>query len=1272
MTVRIRNLSRLALTFISLLTIDVAVGQFQLSEMMASNTQGITDADGDTSDWIEIQNLAQEDQALGGYYLSDDRATLTKWQFPADVTVPGWGYLVIFASGKDQRDPDGSLHTQFRLAAQSGDLLLTSPDGTTIVDRILSYPEQRADVSFGRTDIGGELLYYLDPSPGESATATGVSGFVADTTFDVDRGFFSDPFDVTIHSATPNARIYYTIDGSAPATDTATASLFTSPIRIEGTTILRAIATADGMAPSDIDTQTYLFLSDVLRQDGNGLPTPPRRSISDWDYEMDPEIVDDPRFASLEDDLKALRTLSVVMPNTDLWETSGIYANPTQTGADWERGCSIEILDPRNEQANYQQDGGLRMQGAGSRFRNIGKKSMRLTFRSEYGDGKLRYPLFGETQPAEFDTIVLRGSYFDSWTVHVPGTGDGIGWNNALQFRTDFGHETHRDMGAREILRDWVHLYLNGQYWGIYNIHERPDEEFAALHLGGSPDEYDVLKQRPRGQPDGSLPELTHGDLDAWRELMALVKQDTTDPSVYAKILTRIEVGPFIDYILMNLWGGNQDWPHNNWYAIRHKPSDGPFQFYNWDPENYIFDVNVNQVNVSTDNSPGILFSRLRRNEEFRLLFADHVQRHCFNDGALTPDSAIARFQKIVDYLQAPMNAESARWGDERSRDPLNTLDTWLPVVDDKITDYFPRRTGILLSQLRAAGLYPRVAAPEFNQHGGTVSTPVEFSITAPAGTIYYTLDGSDPMATPRIPGEPLLAEGAPASALVPSVENGGDSLAGRWIEAGFDPVDWITGTTGVGFEAASGYEDLIGLDVAEMHNGNNSVFIRIPFSIADQTSIDAMVGLTLKMKYDDGFVAYLNGVEVAAFAAPTERNWQSEATDSHSDSLAKSFKAFDISTFRTLLNPGLNVLAIHGLNQNNSNDLIILPQLTTDGDAANATVSASATAYTGSFRIDSPTTINARVLDRETWSALTTASFRATTTVPSTANLIITELHYHPAAPTIEEIEAGVNDGERFEFVELKNVGNLAIDLAGSRFVSGIGYTFMEGTVIAAGQPLVLVKDTVAAALRYPGVPVAGEFAGNLSNSGERILLVDKNDVALIDFTYDDAAPWPTPADGTGFSLQRIDESSSQAAATEATTWTVSDILNGTPGTSVTPMGFTGNPDADTDGDGQSALAEYAFGTSDTNPAAFGVLSIHTEETPDTAVLLSFAASAAATGIEIVVEGSADLTLWEKAAVEYLDPLLLPDGRWLLRSRFKADGSHYLRLHVIPAPDLP
>lgn len=950
------------------------MAELQISEFLASNGSGWADEDGDFSDWIEIRNTEIGVQSIGGHYLSDDVDDLKRWRIPDGVDLAVGKFLLVVASGKDRAVAGSELHSVFRLSKGGGSVFLVAPDGETIVDAIVGYPGQRVDVSYGRA-AGGELRFFPDPSPGALAVGSGVTGFVGDTAFDLDRGFYDEAIEVVITTATAGARIYYTVDGSVPGE--ANGTLYAGPVPVVTTTTLRAVAVADEMVASNVDTQTYVFTADVLGQDGVGLPNPPRPTTSDWDYEMDPEIVGDMRFSELEDDLKALRTLSVVLPVEGLWGRAGIYANPTRQGVSWERACSVEILDPGNPGDNYQQDGGIRMQGAGSRFRNVGKKSMRLVFRNAYGDGKLNYPLFGDAHPAAFDTIVLRGSYFDSFTVHTAGSGAGIGWLNALQFRTDFGHETHLEMGGREILRDWVHLYLNGQYWGIYHIHERPDESFAEMHLGGRAEDYDVLKQRPRGQPSGSLPELKNGSLDAWRELMVTVKGSTEQPEVYADVLRRIELEPFIDYILMNLWGGNSDWPHNNWYAIRHAATDGPFQFFNWDPENYIFEVGVNRVGANTDNSPGIIYSRLRRNAEFRLRFADRVHRHCFNDGALTPGAAAVRFQRLVDRLQGPMNAESARWGDERVSRPLNTIDTWLPTVDDKQRNYFPQRTDILLGQLRAAGLYPGVVAPELNLHGGDFPTPVAVTLEAPAGVIYYTVDGVDPRLAPVVGGAGLIGEGAVARVLVPSAANGGDVLGGAWTAPGFDDGGWVGGVTGVGFEASSGYESHLGLEVEEMYRGNNSVFVRVPFTVVDQAAIDGLSGLFLSMKYDDGFVAYLNGVEVMAKNAPGVRGWDSAATTSNSDSRAVVFEEFDVSGHLGALRVGANVLAIHGMNQVNSNDLLVSPKLSGGSEEPAGGVAGSAVEYSGGFVLGETATVKARVLDGGEWECTDGGDFR-------------------------------------------------------------------------------------------------------------------------------------------------------------------------------------------------------------------------------------------------------------------------------------------------------
>ncbi|MEX0586214.1 MAG: chitobiase/beta-hexosaminidase C-terminal domain-containing protein, partial [Pirellulales bacterium] len=198
------------------------------------------------------------------------------------------------------------------------------------------------------------------------------------------------------------------------------------------------------------------------------------------------------------------------------------------------------------------------------------------------------------------------------------------------------------------------------------------------------------------------------------------------------------------------------DWP-GNWYGVRRRgaSSDG-FQFFTWDndramPNGSAFTDKTGR-DFFDDNSPGHIDWALRQNAEYRLRFADHVQRHLFHNADLTPGPAAARWQRLVDMMREPLVAESARWGDYR-RDVVpqgppqlyRPSHQWEPAVGQFLTSYFPQRTGVVLNQLRAVGLYPNVTAPTLSQHGGTVAPGYALSLTAPAGTIWYTLDGSDP-----------------------------------------------------------------------------------------------------------------------------------------------------------------------------------------------------------------------------------------------------------------------------------------------------------------------------------------------------------------------------------------------------------------------------------------------------------------------------------------------------------------------------------------------
>ncbi|MDC0302705.1 CotH kinase family protein [bacterium] len=615
---------------------------------------------------------------------------------------------------------------------------------------LLIRPELIATLS---NPVPPTIGFFDTPTPGAENPSTNFEVLLGDTRFQIGRGFFSAPFTETITSTDPGTTIIYTTDGSVPSPgngvqvpspDAQTPAQAT--VAINSTTVLRATAIRSNALPTNVDTQTYLFHSDVLTQDGTGLPSP-SKNTSIWDYSMDPNLVNDPRYPSLTDDLKTIPTLSVNLPADEMWGRDGIYANPRQTGAAWERACSVEYLLPDGS-SGFQQDAGIRIQGAGARFRDRGKKSLRIAFRTEYGESKLNYPLFGSRAANELDNIVLRGAYFDSWTVHTSGSGtEGIGRRNALLFRDEFGRQSHQDMGAYPVVQgNWAHVYFNGIYWGIYNLHERIDEHFAEDRFGGDDSEYDVLKQRLRGQSNGSRPEIVNGDLIAWNTLLSTLNGNIASQSVYNSVRQQLDVDAFADYLILNFWGANVDWPHNNWYAIRHRPTDGPFTFISWDIENFIFATNaIGQLNTNVNNSPGVIWSRLRLNEEFMMYFADRVHEHCFNEGALTPSENIIRFQGIVDNIQSAVNAEGARWGDTREEPPMNTIDQFDPLVSQKINSYFPTRTNIFLNQLRTENLYPETEAPTFSQHGGSIPPGTSVNLDNPnaSGTIYFSTVGT-------------------------------------------------------------------------------------------------------------------------------------------------------------------------------------------------------------------------------------------------------------------------------------------------------------------------------------------------------------------------------------------------------------------------------------------------------------------------------------------------------------------------------------------------
>ncbi|MGE3310709.1 MAG: lamin tail domain-containing protein, partial [Limisphaerales bacterium] len=739
-----------------------AASQLVLSEFLASNGRNRADENGDFEDWIEIRNTSGTAVSTAGWALTDDVDVPGKWRFPA-VTIPAGGFLVVFASGKDRAVPGANLHTSFQLNDEGEYLALIEPDGETVATEFApQYPPQVTDVSYGLT-ASGTPAFFSTPTPG-AANGTGSVDRVADTKFSVDRGFHQAPFDLAITCATPDVQIRYTTNGTPP---TATSGMvWPGSLRISGTTVLRAAAFKAGWLPSNVDTHTYLFTSDIIRQSPTGAP-PPGWPTS-WgsntrDYGMDPDVVNDPRYRNtIQNDLKLLPSFCVTVHLPDLFDpTRGIYANPGQDGRTWERPMSLELIST-NGTSEFQVDGGIRIRGGFSRSTSNPKHAFRFFFRQEYGDSKLRYPVFGDGAAEEYDGFDLRTFQNYSWSFQ----GDGRG----TFMRDVFNRDVQLAMGQPGERGDYYHLYINGQYWGLFNTCERPEASYAETYLGGNKDDYDVIKVEAGVYNTVA----TDGNLSSWTTLYNLVKPGVND-TLYRRLLgqnpdgTRnpdypvyVDADNLIDYMLIILWGGNLDAPisnflgnssPNNYFGIWNRVTrDRGFQFFVHDAEHTLLDLNSDRTgpfsagdsSVSKSN-PQWLWQKLQGSAEFRLQVGDRIRRHFFGNGVLTPAKARELYLRRRAEIDRAVVAESARWGDsKRASDPFTRDDDWLGAVQQNL-NFIAGRSAVVLQQLRNDGLFPQVASPQFNQEGGPISNGFGLLMAPNGATIYYTLNGSDP-----------------------------------------------------------------------------------------------------------------------------------------------------------------------------------------------------------------------------------------------------------------------------------------------------------------------------------------------------------------------------------------------------------------------------------------------------------------------------------------------------------------------------------------------
>ena len=608
-------------------------------------------------------------------------------------------------------------------------------------------------------------------------------------------GFYDSPFDVTISTANSGDTIRYTLDCSNPETS-ATAIEVITPVSITidpdnitnrpktPAVVLRTCALGGVNAISYPISATYIFIDKVKTQTypGGQWPSSPVNSQV-FDYDMDADIVNSTTYSDYIDDaLLQIPSISLVTDLANLVDpVQGIYVNAGLRSDNWERPGSVELIYPDGKEG-FTVNTGIRIRGGWSRHPDNPKHAFRLFFRSEYGNAKLNYPLFGDEGTNTFDKIDLRTSQNYSWSYK------GSPYNTMN--RDVFSRDLQREMNQPYTRSSYYHLYLNGVYWGLYQSQERAEARFAESYFGGDKSEYDVIKVNTQNYSSREL-EATDGNLDAWQELYNITVEGYDSNANYYKIQglnsrgeidttlkVLVDIDNLIDYMLVIFYGGNFDSPYskfgdfiNNFFNIRNREFKRQgFMFFAHDAEHSMLAYPVgpgvgpteDRVNISL-NVTGInnshaqwIHQRLTSNALYKMRFADRAYKYLYNNGLLTPAKCEALFRLRAEEINMAIIAESARWGDSKSSSPL-TKANWSTAVNDVVNLFIKPRTDILIGQLKTAGLLPDLDAPIYLKGSSKIedqsilyNEPFTLTITNTngSGEIYYCTNNTDPRNT--------------------------------------------------------------------------------------------------------------------------------------------------------------------------------------------------------------------------------------------------------------------------------------------------------------------------------------------------------------------------------------------------------------------------------------------------------------------------------------------------------------------------------------------
>ncbi len=506
-----------------LLLIRVAFPAFSIerviiNEFLASNSNFIFDPDFERDgDWIELYNIGTTKAVLNDYYLSDNPDNPLKWKIPEGTEIPANGFLLLWADGRNT-----GLHTNFQLDIE-GEFLGLSRQHYHFIDSV-NFSQQRTNISFGRDDGNvSQWVFYQQPTPGKANTSKPYSGFAQKPQFSIQGGFFTSSQQVSISSPQPDALIYYSTDGTEPGDS---CKFYKHPVNVDFTSVIRAKCYLEGYLPSKSVNHTYFI--------------------------NEPERI--------------LPVISLYTAPEHLWDsTTGMFIKYEE---DLEKPMGIEFFDEFNNR-EFALNAGSEVYGSATR--KYAQKSIEIKMKNLYGAETLNYKLFPRENRDNFKTFLLRNSGND-WTNQHNCLG--TMFCDALQQEIVNG-QMDLDM---QLYRPSV-VYLNGQYWGLYNIREKLDDHYIEYYHGVDADSMDMIKLCA----DENY-EIPFGDSIHMQNLVEYVKShDMTLEENYEFLKTQIDIDEFINFYIAQIFNANIDWPNNNNKFWRPQKPNGKWRWMLYD-----------------------------------------------------------------------------------------------------------------------------------------------------------------------------------------------------------------------------------------------------------------------------------------------------------------------------------------------------------------------------------------------------------------------------------------------------------------------------------------------------------------------------------------------------------------------------------------------------------------------------------------------------------------------------------------------------------------